>query len=72
MSLETDQAFYEKIKPDLLADAAMAGQFALIKDGELVDVYPTYQAAYDAGVAKFGTSQVFIKEILVEDRVETI
>ena len=71
MSLETDQAFYEKIKPDLLANN-MAGQFVLIKDGELVDVYPTYQAAYDAGVAKFGTSQVFIKEILVEDRVETI
>lgn len=71
MSLETDQAFYEKIKPDLLSNN-MAGQFALIQNGELADVYPTYQAAYDAGVAKFGTSQVFIKEILVEDRVETI
>lgn len=56
MSLESDQAFYEKIKPDLLAHN-MAGQFALIKDGGLVDVYPTYKAAYDAGVAKFGTAQ---------------
>lgn len=71
MSLESDQTFYEKIKPDLLGKD-MEGQFVLIKDGELVDVYQTYQTAYDAGVAKFGTAQVFIKEIQAEDRVETV
>jgi hypothetical protein len=71
MSLESDLAFYNQIKPDLL-EKDIEGSFVLIQDGALVDVYPTYKEAYDAAVAKFGTAQVFIKKVEAQDTVETI
>ena len=70
MSLESDLEFYEKIKQDLLGTAP--GQWALIHAGELVEVYPSYQEAYDAAAAQFGSAQVLIKEILAEEKVERI
>lgn len=71
MSLQADTEFYNQIKPDLL-DKNLVGQFVLIKDAALVDVYSTYQEAYDAAVAKFGSAQVLIKQVEVEDHVENI
>ncbi len=71
MSLESDLAFYMKIKPDLLSKD-LVGQFVLIKDGQLVDVFPTEAAAYAAAVTQFGIVQVLIKKIETEERVETI
>lgn len=71
MSLESDLAFYNQIKPDLMAQDLL-GQYVLIFNGELIDVYPTYQAAYNAAVAQFGTAQVFIKKIEEQDTLETI
>lgn len=70
MSMKDDQALYDQIKPDLL-EKQLEGHFVLIKDGALVDVYPTYKEAYDAGVAKFGAPPgVFIKKVEREETVE--
>jgi hypothetical protein len=71
MSMEDDLALYKEIKPDLL-EKQLEGQFVLIKGGALVDVYPTYKAAYDAAVAQFGTAQILIKKVEAQDTVETI
>jgi hypothetical protein len=71
MSQADDLAFYEQIKGDLLGKN-LEGYFVLIKDAALVDVYPTYKAAYDDAVAKFGTAQVTIKEVKTEETPEII
>jgi hypothetical protein len=69
MSVEADLAFYNQIKPDLL-EKRLEGTFVLIKDGALVDVYPTYKEAYNAAVTQFGTAQIFIKQVEAQDTVE--
>lgn len=71
MSMEADLSLYQQIKPDLI-EKGMEGQFVLIKDAALVDVYPTYKAAYDSAVAQFGSAQVLIKKVEAQDTVETI
>lgn len=70
MSLESDLEFYAQIKQDLLATAP--DQWALIHNGELVEVYPTYEEAFAAATAQFGTDQVLIKQIVAEEKVERI
>jgi hypothetical protein len=69
--MEADLAFYEQLKPDLLGKN-LEGQFVLIKDAALVDVFPTHKEAYDTAVAQFGSAQVLIKQIEIQDTVETI
>lgn len=71
MSQAEDLAFYNQIKPDLIGKN-LEGYFVLIKDAALVDVYPSYKEAYDTAVAKFGTAQVTIKKVEVQDTVERI
>jgi len=71
MSMEADQSLYAQIKPDLI-EKGMEGQFVLIKDAALVDVYPTYKDAYDSAVAQFGSAPVLIKKVEAQDVVETI
>lgn len=45
------------------------GQFVLIKDQAVRGAYPTYDAAYNAGVAQFGTAAFAVKEALPEEPV---
>ena len=71
MSQEENLAFYEQIKSDLISKG-LEGYFVLIKDAALVDVYPTHKDAYDAAVAQFGAAEVTIKEVKIQDIVETI
>lgn len=71
MSMEDDLALYNQIKPDLIGKD-FEGQYVLIKDAALVDVYPTYKEAYDAAVAQFGQAQVLIKKVEAQEPVERI
>lgn len=73
--IQEDTRLYQEIKGDLLPD--FEGQFVLIKDGKMIDVYPTYQAALDAATKQFGAPVgdqylYTIKEITRQDVVETI
>lgn len=71
MGQAEDLAFYNQIKPDLIGKG-LEGMYVLIKDAALVDVYPSYKDAYDAAVAQFGTAQVTIKQVEIEDTVERV
>lgn len=65
-----NEQFYQQIKPELLE---FLGQFALIHNQELVDVYPSYQAAFDGAIQKGLRAGTFlVKEIVEEEPVETI
>lgn len=71
MSQEEDRALYEQIKPDLI-EKGFEGQFVLIVNVALVDVYSTYKEAYDAAVAKFGSVQPFIRKVELQEPVEMV
>jgi len=71
MSMEDDLALYNQIKPDLISKD-LEGQYVLIKDGALVDVYPSYKEAYDAAIAQFGQAQVFIRKVEAQEPMERI
>lgn len=70
MALETELAYFNEIRADLVAEHL--GQFALVKGRELVDIYPSYQAALDEALALFGTQPFLIKEIREDEPVEMI
>jgi len=56
------------------ADKLTEGTKELLKRYQTmrVDVYPTHKDAYDAAVAQFGAAEVTIKEVKIQDIVETI
>jgi hypothetical protein len=39
------------------------GKFVLIKDGQLVDKYDTYQDALQAGYLKYGLERFLVKQV---------
>lgn len=62
---EQEQAYFDAHKADLLQHHN--GKYALIKDDQLAGVYDTEQAAYEAGVHRFGLASFFIK-LVVDDQ----
>jgi hypothetical protein len=66
MELQTEQAYFEKIRERLLKDHR--GKFALIKNEELVGVFDTAENAYVAGVQKFGNVAFLIKQVVESER----
>ena len=66
-----NEQIYQEAKPDLLED--FLGQFALIHDQELVEVYPEYQTAFDDAIKRgFVPGSFLIKEITEVEPIETI
>ncbi|MGD0089132.1 MAG: hypothetical protein ABSE73_04370 [Planctomycetota bacterium] len=63
------KAFEEK-KAELLK--LCEGKFAAFKGAELIGIYDTAEAAYEAALAKFGNTPFFIKQVLREEPVEWI
>ena len=57
-SLQDEQKDFEQQLPELLKEHR--GQFVLFQDGKPVDYFPTNEAAYSAGVQKFGTRATFL------------
>ena len=53
MTLDREQKTYEKKLPELLAHA---GKFVLIHDGEVADIFGTYEDAINAGVGAWPPS----------------
>lgn len=60
--LETELAFFEQQLPELLRHHA--GKFVLIKESELAGVFDTIQAAYAAGLTRFGNVPMLIRQVL--------
>ena len=44
-------------------EAAHTGEFALMHDGEVADIYGDAESAYHEGVRRFGQDQFSVKEI---------
>jgi hypothetical protein len=57
-----DRAAFKAQLPALLA--SHRGKYALFKDGALVDVLDTMEAAYRAAVQRFGLATIFIGHIV--------
>lgn len=45
------------------------GQWVVIKDQAVRGAYPTYDAAYNAGVSQFGTGSFVVKEAVPEEPI---
>jgi hypothetical protein len=63
--LERELSFYEEHRDELLG--VSPGQFALIKGGELIGVFPTLQDAYHRAIERFGNAPILIRQILPAD-----
>jgi len=57
---------YNKLKPSLLAQR---GMFALVKNKQLIGVFPTAEAAYVEGVKKFGNVPMLIVQIMDQEPI---
>ncbi len=60
--LDTELAFFEQQLSELLHHHA--GKFVLIKERELAGVFDTIQAAYTAGLARFGNVPMLIRQVV--------
>ncbi len=67
MSLEAELSLFESNRREWLCDHE--GQFVLIK-GKEYSFHDTDGDAYRSAVRKYGNADVFIKQVLPEDRVE--
>ncbi len=70
MELQRELAYYNTIRPKLLEHHE--GQFVLIKGTEFVGAFTKAEEAYEAGVKKFGNQPFLIKQVLREERIETL
>ena len=61
---------YEKRKTELLL--LCEGKFAVFRGGEFLGVYDSPQAAYDAGLVKWGNVSFLIKPVVREEIMEKI
>lgn len=44
-----------------------AGQWVLVKDQGVRGAFPSYEAAFSAGVKQFGTAPFLVKQALMQD-----
>jgi hypothetical protein len=49
-----------------------SGEFALMKHGRVVGFYPSHEAAYEAGLLKFGLDSVFLIAPVVKEQPEPV
>jgi hypothetical protein len=70
MILEKEQAFFEAHRPEWLK--YHQGKVALVVGEELIGVYDNAEAAFDAGVERFGNVPMLIKQVQATDPVAHI
>lgn len=67
MALETELQIFESCRQEWLEDHKE--KFVLIKDDEF-SFHATDTEAYHTAVDKYGNNDIFIRQVLPEDRVE--
>lgn len=60
--LADELEYFERNKADLLGK--YKDLFVLIKDGKLVGVYPSGEAAYEEGLENFGLKPFLVKQVV--------
>ena len=66
--LETEIRFFEAHRKEWLKH--YRDKWVLVKGTDLVGVFDSYEAAYEQGVAKYGTEPFLVKQVLENDAVE--
>jgi hypothetical protein len=64
--LQKELETYKQVLPTL---ADRAGQFALLKDDQLIDVFVAYEDALKEGYKRFGTTPFLVKQIEVTQSI---
>jgi hypothetical protein len=62
MPLEREHEVYDRRRPEL--HQRYRGLFVLIKDDDLVGVYPDAEAAFREGVTRFGMVPFLVRQVL--------
>jgi hypothetical protein len=65
-----EQMAFEAKKPELLS--VCPGKFAVFHGEAFLGTYDNYQAAYAAGLQKWGNVSFFIKPVLTQDPIESM
>ncbi|MCG3127789.1 MAG: hypothetical protein CHACPFDD_02661 [Phycisphaerae bacterium] len=68
MALELELKFYEEKREELLKNHE--GKYVLIKGSKLIDAFDTAAAAFEAGVAQFGSQPILIKRVVRDESVD--
>jgi hypothetical protein len=68
--LAAELAYFEEHRAELLEHHK--GKFVLIKGAELFGAFDTAEAAYAAGVGKFGNEPMFIRQVLDKDEEQSL
>ena len=63
-ALRKEQEAFDAKLPELLHDHK--GEFVVIKDGELVALFPSYEDAYADALGRFGHDAVFLISEVIE------
>jgi hypothetical protein len=63
MALERELETFGRELPRLLADPANRGKFALVHGETVEGIYPSVDAALDAGYDRFGLEPFLVKEV---------
>lgn len=63
-ALQAEQTAFDAHLPEMLPEHR--GEFAVFKDGQLVEYFPTHEAAYEAALARFGLDEVFLISEVIE------
>ncbi len=65
MPLEAELSYFDKHRAEWLR--LYPGKFVVIKGEDFAGAYDTNEAAYDAGVARFGTQSFLVKQVVEKD-----
>jgi hypothetical protein len=68
MPLEIETKYFEDHKEEWMEHCE--GKYALIKDPEFAGTFDTMEAAYRAGIERFGVVPFLIKKIQTEEPVQ--
>ncbi len=68
--LEEELAYYNQHRAELLSKYEW--KFLLIKGSELIGSFENAEAAYQAGLQRFGNTPFLIKQVLREEQVHQI
>lgn len=58
LTIRQEQDAFEQQLPELLS--SHRGEYALMKDGKVVNFFPTHDAAYEAALDQFGLDATFL------------
>jgi len=68
--LKTELAYYEKHVQDWMKEHE--GKYVLLRGEEVAGFFDTPQAAYEAGVSRYGTDPFFIRRVTQDEPNDSV